>query len=115
LGFGEDGNLEEMVLPGLDANNSTILCSDVRHGQVVQVTSDAVRLLRASTMEFVTEWRPLDHQGGANEGRGPITVAAANRSQVCLLFCFVFLFFYLFDLFELSNVFRVRIISTDCG
>ena len=76
LGFGggedgeEEGELEEVVFPGLDADVSTLFCSNTVSG-VVQVTKRGIRLIESTTWNMIHEWKAEDNF---------ITVAGGNES-----------------------------------
>ena len=76
LGFSSEGVLEEVELEGIDSAQQTILCCDADFNQVIQVTPRSVRLLGKDT-KLVAEW---SHETDL------VTLASANRSQVCCLF-----------------------------
>eukprot|EP00299_Pterocystis_sp_00344_P017203 c8628_g1_i1.p1 GENE.c8628_g1_i1~~c8628_g1_i1.p1 ORF type:complete len:1107 (-),score=297.39 c8628_g1_i1:37-3162(-) len=76
LGFGDDGAMDEVVLPGLDGASRTLLCTDVLQNRILQVTTNSVRLLNGVDQQVIAEWfPPAPHK---------ITVAAASRSQVVI-------------------------------
>eukprot|EP00301_Raphidiophrys_heterophryoidea_P008754 c13180_g7_i1.p1 GENE.c13180_g7_i1~~c13180_g7_i1.p1 ORF type:complete len:752 (+),score=217.23 c13180_g7_i1:322-2577(+) len=74
LGFDSEGAMEEVTLPGLDAHSHTLVCCDVIHKQIVQVTPKCVRLLSGTDHTVVAQWAP-------KEG-STITVATANHCQI---------------------------------
>jgi len=65
LGFGgsddgeEEGELEEVVFPGFDADSSTLYCVNVKAG-VVQVTERGVRLLDTNAYNLLQTWETQD-------------------------------------------------------
>ena len=67
--------LEEMTIPGMDANAPSLLCQNVIYNQFLQVTPSSVRLIDASSCKMVDVWSPT---------QGQITVTCASSSQLLL-------------------------------
>ena len=66
--------VEETDLPGFVQESQTLWASNVCHGQMVQVTSETVRLVDSSSKTLLFEWKP---PSGKN-----ISVVAGNQSQI---------------------------------
>eukprot|EP00111_Clytia_hemisphaerica_P011207 TCONS_00032834-protein len=68
--------VEEIELPGFDADKQTAFCANVHYDQVIQVTEDSVRLIKCSKKALVCEWK---HEGGKH-----ISIATAQKKQLVL-------------------------------
>lgn len=66
--------VEEIELSGFDGDKQTTFCSNVCHGQIIQVTEESVRLIKCSKKTLVSEWK---HTSGKN-----ISVATAQKYQL---------------------------------
>ena len=66
--------VEETEISGFLSKCQTFLCSNVSHGQLLQVTSNGCRLINESTSELVYDWRPPNDRN--------VSVVAANSSQI---------------------------------
>lgn len=89
FGFGDNntdgGELEEVVLPGLDAKVTSLFCINVRAG-LVQVTENGVRLLETNSWGLQHSWQAEDGKvtvGSGNEA-GEIVVALRGGILVFL-------------------------------
>ncbi|KAL3616849.1 DNA damage-binding protein 1a [Castilleja foliolosa] len=76
LAMNMEDELEETEIEGFCSNVQTLFCHDAVYDQLVQVTSNVVRLVSSTTRVFRTEWH-------APEGYS-INVATANATQVLL-------------------------------
>jgi DNA damage-binding protein 1 len=65
--------LEEAIIEGCDSQRQTLFCGNAGDC-FLQITEEGVRLIDASTLQLVTEWRAPD---GEN-----ITVCSANQHQL---------------------------------
>lgn len=68
--------VEETELAGFDSDQQTFLCANVCHGQILQVTQSAVRLINTDSRALVSEWK---HPSMKN-----ISLASCNISQVII-------------------------------
>jgi DNA damage-binding protein 1 len=70
--------VEETEIDGFDSDQQTFCCSNVSHGQLVQITATSVRLVNGDTKQLADEWRPpVDRR---------ISVANCNNDEiVCAL------------------------------
>ncbi|XP_022211499.1 DNA damage-binding protein 1 [Drosophila obscura] len=68
--------VEETEIPGFASDLQTFLCANVEHDQLIQVTSDSVRLVKSATKALICEWRP--------EGDRSIGVVSCNSTQIVL-------------------------------
>lgn len=66
--------LEEAEIPGFSSESRTIYCGNVLGDMAVQVTSASVRLINATTLALLSEWKP--------PAPAQINVAGCNQSQV---------------------------------
>ncbi|EDW42362.1 GM24084 [Drosophila sechellia] len=66
--------VEETEIPGFASDLQTFLCSNVDYDQLIQVTSDSVRLVSSATKALVAEWRPT--------GDRSIGVVSCNTTQI---------------------------------
>ncbi|KAH8374751.1 hypothetical protein KR200_005352 [Drosophila serrata] len=66
--------VEETEISGFASDLQTFLCANVDHDQLIQVTSDSVRLVKSGTKAMVAEWRP--------DGDRSIGVVSCNTSQI---------------------------------
>ncbi|XP_017040124.2 DNA damage-binding protein 1 isoform X1 [Drosophila ficusphila] len=66
--------VEETEIPGFASDLQTFLCSNVDYDQLIQVTSDSVRLVKSDTKALVDEWRP--------KGDRTIGVVSCNATQI---------------------------------
>ena len=66
--------VEETEISGFQGDHQTFHCSNVVHGQLLQVTSDGCKLVNESSLELIFNWRPPNDRN--------ISVVAANSSQV---------------------------------
>lgn len=76
LAINDSDELEETEVDGFESDAQTLLCANVIHDQLIQVTAASLRLVDATTLQQVREWK-------SSTGVG-INVAAANSSQVLL-------------------------------
>ncbi|KAJ3679366.1 hypothetical protein LUZ60_017377 [Juncus effusus] len=76
LAMNMDDELEETEIEGFDAQTQTLFCHNAVNNQLIQVTSNAVRLVSSTTRELLDQW---------NAPAGfSVNVATANASQVLL-------------------------------
>jgi len=73
---GDALQLAECEVPGFDANQRTLHCGNLAEGLVLQVTATSCRLVDATSLQLVDEWRL---PSGAK-----LTVAASNSTQILL-------------------------------
>ncbi|XP_051128213.1 DNA damage-binding protein 1-like [Andrographis paniculata] len=76
LAMNIDDELEESEIEGFKSDVQTLYCHDAVYDQLVQVTSNGVRLVSSITKQLRTEWSP---PAGYS-----VNVATANRTQVLL-------------------------------
>lgn len=76
LAITEDEELEDAEIAGFASNSRTIYCGNVMGDMAVQVTSTAVRLINATSLALLSEWKPPT--------AAQINVASCNQSQVLL-------------------------------
>lgn len=74
-----DEEFEDIELDGVDLQSQTLFCSNVAHDQIVQITPNAVRLLKIDNrseckLKVVSSWSPEDDQ--------LISLGTANTHQV---------------------------------
>eukprot|EP00300_Choanocystis_sp_HF-7_P006534 c14763_g1_i1.p1 GENE.c14763_g1_i1~~c14763_g1_i1.p1 ORF type:complete len:1112 (+),score=311.81 c14763_g1_i1:32-3367(+) len=90
LGFDSDGALEEVLLSGIQGSSHSLLCTNVQHSQVIQITTSAVRLLNEE-FALVAAWPNTDsdndnnnnnNQSGLVDENQSIVAAAANSEQI---------------------------------
>lgn len=74
LAMNMEDELDETEIPGFECSSQTLLCASVAHGQLLQVTPGAVRLVSAGTLQLLTTWNP--------PAAHAVTVAAADADQV---------------------------------
>lgn len=74
LAFNAEEVLDEVQLPGWDANSLTLYCGNTNTNQLLQVTSSEVRLIDCATLALVQNWTPP-------AGRS-INMASGSPSQV---------------------------------
>ena len=75
--------VEETEIPGFLADQQTFFCSNVDHGQIIQVTSTTARLIQCDNKSLVCEWKPPDDKC--------ISVVACNSNQlVCASACDIY-------------------------
>lgn len=72
----EGGDLEEGEIAGFDSETRTLLCANLAHDMLLQVTPKEVRLVSCATLELTSVWSP----GGGAE----IVIAACSPSQVVI-------------------------------
>ena len=77
LAINADDELDEASLPGLDAQQMTLLAANTAHDQLLQVTASGARLLDAGTGALLASWTPP-------AGGGGVSVAASSPTQVLL-------------------------------
>ncbi|KAL6561924.1 DNA damage-binding protein 1a [Orobanche gracilis] len=76
LAMNMEDELEETEIEGFCSNVQTLFCNDAVYDQLVQVTSNTVRLVSSTTRVFRTDWHaPAGYS---------INVATANATQVLL-------------------------------
>lgn len=76
LAMNLEDELEETEIEGFCSQVQTLFCHDAVHNQLVQVTSNSVRLVSSTTRELLNEWHaPSDYS---------VNVATANATQVLL-------------------------------
>ncbi|WJX53394.1 DNA damage-binding protein 1a [Trifolium repens] len=76
LAMNLEDELEETEIEGFSSQVQTLFCHDAVHNQLVQVTSNSVRLVSSTTRELLNEWNaPSDYS---------VNVATANATQVLL-------------------------------
>ncbi|KAJ3708399.1 hypothetical protein LUZ61_012104 [Rhynchospora tenuis] len=76
LAMNMEDELEETEIEGFDAQTQTLYCQNAINDQLVQVTSNAVRLVSSTSRELLDQW---------NAPAGfSVNVATANASQVLL-------------------------------
>ncbi|KAL0398278.1 UNVERIFIED_CONTAM: DNA damage-binding protein 1 [Sesamum radiatum] len=76
LAMNLEDELEETEIEGFCSNIQTLFCHDAMYDQLVQVTSNGVRLVSSTTRELCNEWfSPAGYS---------INVATANATQVLL-------------------------------
>ncbi|CAJ2677173.1 DNA damage-binding protein 1 [Trifolium pratense] len=76
LAMNLEDELEETEIEGFCSQVQTLFCHDAVHNQLVQVTSNSVRLVSSTTRELLNEWNaPSDYS---------VNVATANATQVLL-------------------------------
>ncbi|KAK4399406.1 DNA damage-binding protein 1 [Sesamum angolense] len=76
LAMNLEDELEETEIEGFCSNIQTLFCHDAMYDQLVQVTSNGVRLVSSTTRELRNEWfAPAGYS---------INVATANATQVLL-------------------------------
>lgn len=68
--------LDEAEIPGFASTSRTIYCGNVAGDMAVQVTSASVRLINATSLALLSEWKP--------PATSQINVAACNQTQVVL-------------------------------
>ncbi|CAL0325072.1 unnamed protein product [Lupinus luteus] len=76
LAMNLEDELEETEIEGFSSEVQTLFCHDAIHNQLVQVTSNSVRLVSSTTRELRNEWH-------APTGFS-VNVATANATQVLL-------------------------------
>jgi DNA damage-binding protein 1 len=76
LAMNIEDELEETEIEGFLSEVQTLFCHDAVYNQLVQVTSNSVRLVSSTTRELRNKW---DAPAGFS-----VNVATANASQVCL-------------------------------
>jgi DNA damage-binding protein 1 len=70
----EGGNLEEGEIAGFDSASPSLLCANMTHDSLLQVTPMEVRLVRCDTLECANVWRPA--------AGSEIVIATCTSSQV---------------------------------
>ncbi|KAK2384523.1 spliceosome-associated protein 130 A [Trifolium repens] len=76
LAMNLEDELEETEIEGFSSQVQTLFCHDAVHNQLVQVTSNSVRLVSSTTRELLNQWNaPSDYS---------VNVATANATQVLL-------------------------------
>ncbi|CAN8246204.1 unnamed protein product [Cochlearia groenlandica] len=76
LAMNLEDELEETEIAGFLSEVQTLFCRDAVYNQLVQVTSNSVRLVSSTTRELREEWHAPD--------KFTVNVATANASQVLL-------------------------------
>ncbi|KAL8139852.1 hypothetical protein V2J09_005873 [Rumex salicifolius] len=76
LAMNPEDELEETEIEGFDSQLQTLFCSDAVFNQLIQVTSNSVRLVSSLSRELRDEWKPPSEY--------TINVATANPTQVLL-------------------------------
>ncbi|KAH8417589.1 hypothetical protein KR222_002414 [Zaprionus bogoriensis] len=66
--------VEETDIPGFASDLQSFLCANVDFDQLIQVTSESVRLVKSSTKTLVEEWKP--------DGDRSIGVVSCNSTQI---------------------------------
>jgi len=73
--FSDGGDVEEVEeLAGLDMLQATLLTQNTQHGQIIQVTNSAVRLIQSDGGMTMASWSPDDGS--------PIAAASASDSHI---------------------------------
>ena len=72
----EGGDLEEGEIAGFDSASRTLLCANLAHDTLLQVTPREVRLVSCATLECASVWAPADD--------AEIVMAACSPSQVVI-------------------------------
>ncbi|KAJ8548958.1 hypothetical protein K7X08_030924 [Anisodus acutangulus] len=76
LAMNLEDELEETEIEGFDSQVQTLFCHDVVYNQLVQITSNSVRLISSTSRDLKNEWfAPAGYS---------VNVATANATQVLL-------------------------------
>ena len=76
LAIANGEELEEAEIAGFASGSRTIFCGNVQGDMAVQVTSASVRLINATSLALLSEWK--------SPAAAQINVAACNQTQVVL-------------------------------
>ena len=70
----EGGDLEEGTIPGFDSESRTLLCANLAHDVLLQVTPKEVRLVSCATQAATSVWAP--------DAGSEIVIAACSPTQI---------------------------------